>query len=208
MAICSDFHGAGIQWKFGLTFELPIVGWELRGIGAATGNPNGTGPGDRSVPKAGRRGETVDRLGLALEARKLAPQIVEKEVGHVVVKPRFTTTRSTARSWRFSGNVYAGTSQPRSRSRVGDVEHRVVGHVVVEREREHRQLAAVGDQLEGTDLRDLATPMRVATSRACLLDALVAVEARGAGSCSTARRPGPPGARSSARTSACCRRGS
>ena len=32
------------------------------------------------------------------------------------VKPRRTTTRRTARSVRFSGNVYAGTCQPRSRS--------------------------------------------------------------------------------------------
>ena len=32
------------------------------------------------------------------------------------VKPSFTTTRSAARSVRFAGNVYAGSSQPRSRS--------------------------------------------------------------------------------------------
>ena len=32
------------------------------------------------------------------------------------VKPRRTTTRSAARSVRFSGKVYAGTCQPRSRS--------------------------------------------------------------------------------------------
>jgi hypothetical protein len=32
------------------------------------------------------------------------------------VKPRFTTTRSAARSSRFFGNVYAGSSQPFSRS--------------------------------------------------------------------------------------------
>ena len=32
------------------------------------------------------------------------------------VNPRLTTTRRAARSVRFSGNVYAGTCQPRSRS--------------------------------------------------------------------------------------------
>ena len=32
------------------------------------------------------------------------------------LKPLRTTTRSTARSSRFGGIVYAGTSQPRSRS--------------------------------------------------------------------------------------------
>ena len=32
------------------------------------------------------------------------------------LKPRLTTTRSAARSSRFFGNVYAGSSQPRSRS--------------------------------------------------------------------------------------------
>ena len=32
------------------------------------------------------------------------------------VNPRLTTTRSAARSVRFSGKVYAGTCHPRSRS--------------------------------------------------------------------------------------------
>ena len=32
------------------------------------------------------------------------------------VKPSLTTTRSAARSVRFAGKVYAGNSQPRSRS--------------------------------------------------------------------------------------------
>ena len=82
------------------------------------------------------------------------------------VKPRRTTTRSAARSVRFSGNVYAGTCQPRSRSASETSKTRVVVDVRLQREREDRQLVAAGEQLERPELVESRGESRVATSRA------------------------------------------
>ena len=90
--------------------------------------------------------------------------------------PFLMTTRSAARSWRFSGNVYAGTSQPRIAQPLGDVEDRVRDGRVLQREREHRELAPVGQQLERAHLADrLGRVQRDVT--ALLLDRAVALEA-------------------------------
>ena len=62
------------------------------------------------------------------------------------------TMRSAARSWRFSGKVYAGTSQPFVAQTLGNIEHGVGTAGILESEREHRQLAAVGDELERPQL--------------------------------------------------------
>ena len=69
-----------------------------------------------SVREGGSGRRVVHGLGCFCEARQLRSMSATSMSAMSWVKPRRTTTRSAARSVRFSGNVYAGTCQPRSRS--------------------------------------------------------------------------------------------
>ena len=82
------------------------------------------------------------------------------------LKPRLTTTRSAARSSRFSGNVYAGTCQPRSRSAFETSKTVKFVDLVLQLEGEDRQLVALRQQLERARAPRSARRGCVATSRA------------------------------------------
>ena len=68
------------------------------------------------------------------------------------VKPRRTTTRSTARSVPILGERVRGHLPAALAQREREVEDGVVLHLRLQREREDRQLVAAGQQLERPEL--------------------------------------------------------
>src|SRR5262245_20061055 len=102
--------------------------------------PGGACGYDLSVGEGSSRGRVVNRLRLALEARQLALQVLDEQVGQVVREPAADDDAER----RKVGPVLRkriGRQLPAPLAhRVRDVEHRVVVDVVFELEREHGQL--------------------------------------------------------------------
>ena len=108
----------------------------------------------------------VQRGVLFLQARELALDVGDEKVGHVVTQAALDHHTQRTQVGPVLGERVRGHEPAALAERVRDVEDRVVLDVVVQREREDRQLGTAGDEPEGAELLDLARRGCVATSRA------------------------------------------
>ena len=140
---CAPAHDARRRHRF--ASAAPSSGGELpRHAGRlVVGLPTRSDTRHGSVVETGRARGVPNRRGLRLEVRQLPLDVLHEQVGHVVGEPELDDD-AQRREVGAVGRERVGGHQPAALAqRARDVEDREVVDLVLELEREHRQLVAL-----------------------------------------------------------------